>query len=65
MSTQLTQEQRQKAVHLLAERLTLNVTLGELAAHYYKSQVISLNMQESSGLLEAMAEAGLTLEDLT
>ena len=64
MVTKLTKEQHQKAVHLLAERLTLNATLGDLSAHYYKSQAISLNMQESSGLLKAMAEAGFTPEDL-
>ena len=59
--TQITQA----VARLLAERLTLNATLGDLSAHYYKSQAISLNMQESSGLLKAMAEAGFTLEDLT
>lgn len=63
--TKLTQEQHQKAVHLLANQATLDAIVDELAAHYDQSQAISRNMQESSGLLEALVEAGLILEDLT
>ena len=41
MNTRLTDDQHQKAVHLLAERLTLQASLGDVYAHYYQSQARS------------------------
>ncbi len=64
MSTKLTEEQRQKAVHLLAEKATLDVTVTELSVHYYQSQVASLDLLTPTALQWVLEEAGFTLEDL-
>ena len=64
MSTKLTEEQRQKAVHLLANQATLDATVDELAAHYYQSQVASLDLLTPTALQWVLEEAGITLEDL-
>lgn len=64
MNTRLTDDQHQKAVHLLAERLTLQASLGDVYAHYYQSQARSPDMLDSTAMLYALEDAGLTLEDL-
>ena len=61
----MTKEQHQKAVHLLAEKATLDATVTELSAHYYRAQAISLSMLDSAALQGVLEEAGLNLEDLT
>lgn len=64
MNTRLTEEQHQKAVHLLAERRTLQAPLGDVCTHYYRLQARSLDMLDSTAMLDALEDAGLTLEDL-
>ena len=64
MSTKLTQEQHQKAVHLLAERLTLNASIETLSAHYYQAQVSLLDMLTPTALQYVLEDTGYQLEDL-
>jgi len=61
----LTDEQRQKAVHLLANQATLDATVNELSAHYYQAQVASLDLLTPTALQWVLEEAGYKLEDLT
>lgn len=64
MTTRLTYEQHQKAIHGIAEYRTEKATTGDIEAFYYESMVDALDDLDPHSLLDALAEAGINPEDL-